>query len=108
MKYRVTFLERTGADGAPTERQPEFLEPELMDGMVLDALFVERFEPDSLHGQGVMDEDDDFLSIGTEVWEYDIAEGRDQEFVDAMKNSQMVIEYQTLDDADTPLEDVVH
>lgn len=42
--------------------------------------------------QEVMDEDDSFESIATEVWEYDIAEGRDREFIDALKNSKMVIE----------------
>jgi hypothetical protein len=99
MKYQVIFRERTDAVGNPTEKPPEFVEPELMDGVVLDATFVERFEPDSMHGQEVMEEDDNFLSIGTEVWEYDVAEGRDQEFIDALKNSQVVIEYEALDDA---------
>ncbi len=98
MKYQVSFRERTDAAGNPTENPPAFVEPELMDGIVLNATLVERIEPDSLHGQEVMDEDDDFLSIGTEVWEYDIAEGRDQEFIDALKNSQMVMEYEVLDD----------
>ena len=98
MKYRVTFAERTDGFGNPTERPPEFVEPELMDGVVLDAVFVERIEPDAMHVQEVMDEDDSFLSIGTEVWEYDIADGRDREFTDALKNSQMVIEYETLED----------
>jgi len=32
-----------------------FVEPELTDGVVLDAVFVERFELDSLHGQDEMD-----------------------------------------------------
>ena len=78
MKYQVSFRERTDAAGNATENPPAFVEPELMDGIVLNATLVERIEPDSMHGQDVMDEDDDFLSIGTEVWEYDIAEGRDQ------------------------------
>lgn len=99
MKYQVTFRERTKGTGEPAENPPSFVEPELTDGIVLDAAMVERFEPDSLHGQDVMDEDDDFLSIGTEVWEYDIAEGREQEFEDALKNSQMVMEYEVLDDS---------
>lgn len=98
MKYRVTFLERTDEHGNPSENPPEFVEPELMDGVVLDATFVERLEPENLHVQEVMDEDDSFLSVGSEVWEYDIADGRDREFTDALKNSQMVIEYETLED----------
>jgi hypothetical protein len=44
-----------------------------------------------------MDEDDSFLSRGVEVWEYDIAEGRDRDFIDALRNSEMVIEYVELD-----------
>jgi hypothetical protein len=99
MKYQVSFRERTDATGNPTENPPAFVEPELMDGVVLAATFVERIEPDNMHVQEVMDEDDSFLSIGTEVWEYDIAEGRDREFIDALKNSQMVMEYETLDDS---------
>jgi hypothetical protein len=98
MKYRVTFVERTDGLGNPTENPPEFVEPELMDGVVLDAVFVERLEPESLHVQEAMDEDDSFLSMGTEVWEYDIADGREREFLDALKNSKMVVEYEALED----------
>jgi hypothetical protein len=46
------------------------VKPELLDGVVLDVTFIERIDPESLHGQDVMDvkdEDDSFLSIGTEV-----------------------------------------
>ena len=99
MKYRVTFLERTDEKGNPSENPPDFVEPQLVDGVVLDATFVERLEPvGSSHPQEVMDEDDSFLSIGSEVWEYDVADGRDREFTDALKNSQMVLEYETLED----------
>ena len=98
MRYQVSFRERTDASGNATENPPAFVEPELVDGIVLEAAFVERIEPDSLHNREVADEDDDFLSIGTEVWEYEIAEGRDQEFIEALQNSQMVMEYEALDD----------
>jgi hypothetical protein len=102
MKYRVTFRERNDQFGNPSENPPQFVEPELEDGIVLDAVMVERIEPENLHVQEQADEDDDFLSIGTEVWEYDVADGRDQEFLDALKNSRMVIEYDTLDEETTP------
>ena len=104
MKYRVTFVERTDGKGNPTEDPPEFVEPELTDGIVLDATFVERFEPDSLHVQEEMDEDDSFLSMGTEVWEYDFADGRERDFTDALKNSQMVVDYEQVqeDEPSTP------
>jgi hypothetical protein len=91
-------MERTDAKGKNTESPPEFVELDLLDGVVLDQAFVERIEPDSLHVQEVMDEDDDFESVATEVWEYEIADGRDQEFIDALKNSKMVIEYEPMDD----------
>src|SRR5205085_11524496 len=99
MKYQVTFRERTDAVGNPSENSPAFVEPELMDGVVLGATVVERIEPESLHLQDVMDEDDSFLSIGTEVWEYDTADGREQELIDALKHSQMEIEHEAIDDA---------
>jgi hypothetical protein len=100
MKYRVAFLERTNAEGKNIESPAEYVDLDLMEGVVLDQVFVERIEPEALHVQEVMDEDDSFVSIGTEVWEYDIAEGRDQEFIDALKNSQMVMEYESMDDVE--------
>ena len=100
MKYRVAFMERTDAVGNRTENPPEYVELNLADGVVLDQVFIERIEPDSLHVQEVMDEDDSFESIGTEVWEYDVADGRDQEFIDALKNSRIVIDYEAIDDID--------
>jgi hypothetical protein len=72
------------APGNAAENPPEFVDPELMDGVVLDASLVE---------------DDDSLSLGSEIWEYDIADGRNQELEDALKNSQMVMEYEVLDDS---------
>ncbi|HZU29363.1 MAG TPA: hypothetical protein VFA04_27820 [Bryobacteraceae bacterium] len=98
MKYLVTFVERTDEKGNNVENPPEFVEPELMDGVVLDCRFVERLESPNMHVQEVPDEDDSFLSIGTEVWEYDIADGREQEFKDALLNSQMVIEFEEMQD----------
>src|SRR5690348_14521728 len=98
MKYRVAFMERTDAAGNKTENPPDYVELDLADGVVLDRAFIERVEPDALHGQDVMEEDDDFESVAAEVWEYDVADGRDQDFIDALKNSKMVMEYETLDD----------
>ena len=92
-------MERTDGEGNPTENPPEYVELDLMDGVVLDQVFVERIEPSGVRPESAS-EDDDFLSIGTEVWEYDIADGRDQEFIDALKNSQMVIEYELMEDVD--------
>jgi hypothetical protein len=93
-------MERTDSEGNKSENPPDYVELDLSDGVVLDSSFVERIEPDSLHVQEVMDEDDAFQSVATEVWEYDVADGRAPEFIDALKNSKMVLEYESLDDAD--------
>lgn len=98
MKYSVTFKERVGGDGEPTENAAGQLDAELADGLVLDAVFVERIEPESLHSSETMEEDDDFLSIVTEIWEYDVADGRDAEFLDAARNSSVVMEVTSLDE----------
>lgn len=92
MKYQVTFMERTDAMGDPSEDPTEYLDMDLPEDLVLDAVFVQRLEPSGMHNQEVMDEDDSFLSVGTEVWEYDIADGRDQEFIDAVRQSRVVID----------------
>ncbi len=100
MKFRVAFLERTDSQGNQIENPPDYVDLDLPDGVALDRAFVERTAPDALHVQDVMDEDDAFESIATEVWEYDVADGREQDFIDALKNSQMVIDYERLDDLD--------
>ncbi len=97
MKYRVVFRERFDAKGEQTENPPAFLDPQLSDGVVLDCEFIERIEPTSLHVQGVMDEDDSWESIGAEVWSYDVADDREPDFIAAIENSEMVFEYERLD-----------
>ena len=93
------FMERTDAKGEPSERPTEYLIPELESGVVKEVLFLERDKPTALHSQEEMDEDDDFLSVGSEVWEYEVAEGRDRDFVDALVNSRMVLDYEVIDDS---------
>jgi hypothetical protein len=66
--------------------------------VVIDARVAELMEPPSVHPQEVLDEDDNFLSLGTEVWEYEVADGREQEFEDALRNSRMVIDFETVDE----------
>jgi hypothetical protein len=65
---------------------------------VLDKTFVERTEPEALHGEEELDEDDSFLSVGSETWDYEIADGRQDEFLAALKNSQMAMECIPLDE----------
>jgi hypothetical protein len=92
MRYRVTFLERTGGDGNPSEFPPDYVDIDVPDGVVVDKAFVERAEPTAIHNTESLEEDDSFLSIGSETWDYDIADGREDEFLAALKNSQMAFE----------------
>jgi len=103
--YRVTFRKRFSQDGEAADAPVTFLN--LADGVVIDSTVVETIEPDNLHVEETMDEDDDFLSLGTEIWDFDVAEHAQQEFKDALVNSEMVIEWEELDheDDDVPNEE---
>jgi|ERR1043166_7409335 hypothetical protein len=92
MTYRVTFMERTNGAGQPSEFPPDYLAIEVPDGVILDKTYVERDEPTAVHVEESLDEDDSFMSIGSETWDYEIANGREQEFLDAVKNSRMAME----------------
>ena len=100
MRYRVVFLEQTDAKARTTEKPSEFLDTQLSDGVVLDSSIVEREAPPGLHTDR-LDEDDDFLSVQMEAWDYDVADDRQQEFIDAMRNSGVVADYQVLGDEDS-------
>lgn len=100
MKYRVVFRGRSDQTGQRADNPPSFLDPQIEDDVVLDAEFVGRLEPEALHSSDRMEEDDAFLSISDEIWEYDVADGRDQDFKNALANSGMVIEYEALESGD--------
>jgi hypothetical protein len=95
MRYRVVFRERTNEDGSPVEDPSEFLNVDLADGVVKDAQIVSRDTPAGMHEDGLR-EDDAFLSLESEVWEYDVSDDRIDEFKAAMKNSEMVMEFEQL------------
>jgi hypothetical protein len=97
MKYKVVFRERSTRDGEKAEDPTSFLDAQLDDETVLSATFVERTGPDAKHSSDVMEEDDDFMSLATEVWEYDVADGKDEDFKNALLNSGMVMEFEPLD-----------
>ncbi len=97
MKYKVVFRERSDRSGEKADDPPSFLDTQLDDETVLDAVFVGRNRPDALHSSDRLEEDDAFLSIGTEVWEYDIAEGKEEDFKNALLNSGMVMEFEPLE-----------
>jgi hypothetical protein len=96
MRYRVTFRKRFGSAGNEADDPTRHLS--LADGLVLDVAFVERTEPTSLHVEERMEEDDDFLAFGTETWDFVIADGRDDEFRLALANSEVVMEFEELDE----------
>ena len=104
MVYRVTFAKRFQSDGEASSLDPTAeLEVYLADGVVLDKSMVSQFDPESKHNQEVMDEDDAFLGMAAaEVWEYEVTDGREAEFEDAIRNSQVVMEFQTIDDVNMP------
>jgi hypothetical protein len=98
MRYRVTFMDRTDRAGNPSEKPVDYVEIEAPEGVILDKALVEREQPLAIHNEETLEEDDDFLSIGSESWDYEIADGREQEFLDAVQNSQMALECVALDD----------
>ena len=100
MKYRVVFRERTDQSGDKADDPASFLDTQLDDETVLDAVLVGRTEPDALHSSEKEEEDDDFLNLSSEIWEYDIAEGKDEDFKNALLNSGMVMEVEPLESSD--------
>src|SRR3712207_4097671 len=103
--YRVTFRRRFNQDGDLGPEEPiQFLNVE--DGVIEDCVFVERFRPEAEHGMGRMEEDDDFLAFGTEIWEFQIADGREDDFVGALGRSGQVIEYDEIDELELPTENL--
>jgi hypothetical protein len=91
MTYRVTFMERTNASGQPSEFPPGYVEIDLPDGVVMDQVFVERTQPAAMHSEESLEEDDSFLSVGSETWDYEVADDREDDFIAALENSQMVM-----------------
>ena len=103
MIYRVTFMERTNGSGQPSEFPPDYVAIDLADGIVVDKTFVERTEPSAMHSEESLEEDDSFLSVGSETWDYEVADGREDDFIAALENSQLVMEYIRLDEAPSPI-----
>jgi len=96
MRYKVSFRKRFNAKGEPIEHPVDSLS--VPEGVVQEALIVETEEPPSLHTGENMEEDDDFLSLRVEVWEFDIAPGREEEFLHALRNSRTALEYEVIDE----------
>jgi hypothetical protein len=104
MKYMVTFRKRFTPEGEPADDPKALVSTE--DGVVQDAEFIEIIEPAGLGvaedlnaGSGSQESNDNgFLGFGTETWVYDIAEGREKEFTDALAESEVVLDYEEVPD----------
>lgn len=78
------------------------LDLNLSDGIVAEKEFVEQLESEAQHSQEVLDEDDAFLgSAAPEVWEYEVVDARATEFEEALKNSDLVLEFDIVDNTVT-------
>ena len=97
MKYRVVFRERSDQNGEKADDPASYLEAQLDDDIVLDSVFVGRLAPDAQHSSDTLEEDDAFLSVVGEIWEYDVADGKDEDFKAALLNSGMVMEFDPLE-----------
>ncbi len=104
MKYKVTFRKRFNEEGKPSDDPTALVDA--ADGVIQDAEFIEIIEPPSLHvtediagpPTSQSSEADGFLAFGTETWVYDVADGRDQEFKDALLNSELVLDIEEVPD----------
>lgn len=96
MTYKVIFRKRFDGEANESDNPAAFVDTD--GSVVLNAEKAEVVDPPALHSQDVLDEDDSFLSVGTETWEFEIASGREDDFIRALERSQMVIEYEQIDD----------
>ena len=104
MKYKVTYRKRFTPEGEPADTPTA--QVSTVDGVVEGAEFVEMIEPAGLgvaedlnEGSGSQESNDNgFLGLGTETWVYDIAEGREKEFTDALAESGVVLDFEEIPD----------
>ncbi|MFL6448835.1 MAG: hypothetical protein ACJ746_14280 [Bryobacteraceae bacterium] len=93
MKYRVVFRERPSHKGIAAENPIDFLQKDASQGIVRNSTFVLRKDPEVHASTDPVEEDEELSGLGTEIWEYEVAEGRDQEFKDALLNSGSIVEF---------------
>jgi hypothetical protein len=104
MKYKVTFRKRFSPEGEPADDPKSLVSPE--DGVIQDEELVEIIEPAGLgvaedlnEGTGSQESNDNgFLNLGSETWVFDVAEGREKEFTDALVESKVVLDYEEVPD----------
>jgi hypothetical protein len=104
MRYKVTFRKRFSPEGEPADDPRSLVDT--VDGVIEDEEFVEIIEPAGLgvaedlnEGTGSQESNDNgFLGLGTETWVFDIAEGREREFTDALIESKVVLDFEEIPD----------
>lgn len=104
MRYQVTFRKRFTPEGEPADDPKSLIDTE--DGVIQDSEFIQIIEPEGLgvaedlnEGTGSQESNDNgFLGLGTETWMFDIAEGREKEFTDALVESKVVLDFEEVPD----------
>ena len=97
MKFEVSYHTTYDAEGRRLGRLDDLtLIPE---GIVREATPVRTEPPDQLEYAEQVDGEDLVEYVGTETWEYDIVDGLEQDFRDALKDCPQVIEYAELPEA---------
>lgn len=100
MRIRVTFAEQMNRSGEPIELPQENLARRIPEGAVLDQVFVERTAPQAMHNEESLEEDDNFLSRGSETWEYTVANQYRDQFLAEVQNSTQALDCVVLDETD--------
>jgi hypothetical protein len=102
MRYQVTFRKRFNEQGAGSDSPQTLLD--LPDGVVLESEVVQETEPESIQVDEEMGEDD-LTPFGNEIWEYVVVDSRRDEFVAALKESGVVLEYDEIEDEDDEIDE---
>lgn len=105
MRYKVTYRKRFNDQARPADEPSALLS--LPEDVILDSEVAEMTEPASVHAAGDINagagsesgEDDGFLAFGTETWVYDVAEGREEEFKNAVINTELVLNIEEIEES---------
>ena len=104
MRFKVTYRKRFNREGEGADNPNSLVDA--ADGVILDSEIVEIIEPAGLGvaedlnaGTGSEESNDNgFLGFGTETWVYEVAKGREQEFKDAVLESEVVLAIEEVPD----------
>jgi hypothetical protein len=96
MRYKVAFRKRFSPEGEPLDNPRSLVSP--ADGVIQDEEFVEILEPAGMGVSEDLSEDEGFLGLGSETWVFDVAEGREREFTDALVASRVVLDFEEVPD----------